>query len=351
MAGNGCWVIENYTYRWYPRPRQYFRFAVSLHNHSCHSIEKLAALNQVVKLWFMRPFRDVLQSAFGLEWVPDLDYGEIYYRPPSTVADVSRTESAGVARLGYDGVHLSITDHDEVAGSIELLQHRAADAHRVALGEELSLRFQNHLFHLGITHLPKSGIEEAHVNLQAAAREGRLDDLFEMLRSSGCLVVLNHPLVPWGPDPRRKVPVEELLQQYGWAIHALEYNGMRCKEENDRVLELAKLVKKPVVGGGDSHLLLASSVISVCNAGSFEEFVAEVKSGQAVPLIKSEYFAPLQWKLFLRVLCFIAQYRQIAYFRGRPVPDVLAHRTVLLDPVGYASRGFLSLVSTFGLTR
>jgi hypothetical protein len=351
MPVTGCLAIEDYTYRPCPQPSREFGFAVSIHNHSCHSIENLASLNQVVKLWFMRPFKSTLQRAFGLDGVPDLDYTDVYYRPPLTVEDVFLTESAGATPLGFEGVHVAITDHDEVAGSVELLRQRPAEAHRNPLGEELSLRFQDHLFHVGITGLAESGVAGTHANLQQAARAGRLDDLFEILRANRCLVVLNHPLVPWGPDPNCKIPAEELLQRYGWAIHALEYNGMRCKEENDRVLELAKHVGKPVVGGGDSHLMLASSVICMSKARSFEDFAAEVKSGRAAPLIKPEYFASLRWKLLLRVLSFIAHYRQIGYFRGQPVQDMLAHRTVLLDPTGYASRGFLRLVSAFNLTR
>jgi hypothetical protein len=81
--------------------------------------------------------------------------------------------------------------------------------------------------------MPAAGIEKLHAGLQAAARERRLDDLFEMLRASGSLVVFNHPLVPWGKDAGRKIPAEALLSRYGWAIHALEYNGMRSREEND----------------------------------------------------------------------------------------------------------------------
>ncbi len=250
MTGTGCWAIEDYAYRPCPEPAREFHFAVSPHNHSCHSIENLASLNQVVKLWFMRPFRQVLQWAFGLAAVRDLDYADVYYRAPLTVEDVFLTESAGVAPLGFDGVHLGITDHDEVAGSVELLRRHPANAHRTPLGEELSIRFQNYLFHLGVTDLPESGVEETHACLQAAARAERLDDLFEILRASGCLVVLNHPLVPWAKDkdqdndPHRKIPVEDLLRRYGWAIHALEYNGMRGQKENDRVLELAKHVNK-----------------------------------------------------------------------------------------------------------
>jgi hypothetical protein len=350
MTGKDCWAIENYTYRACPQPAKEFEFAASLHNHSRHSIENLACLNQVVDLWFMRPFRSVLQFAFGLASIPDLDYADVYYRPPA-VEEVLLTESASAAPLGFEGVHLGISDHDEVAGSVELLRKHPADAHRNPLGEELSFSFQGYLFHLGITGLAESGVAETHASLQAAAGSQRWDDLFEILRASGCLVVLNHPLVPWGKDPNRKSPVESLLRRYGWAIHALEYNGMRGQEENDRVLELAKHVGKPVIGGGDSHLLLASSVLSVTQAGNFLDFAAEVKEGRAVALIKPSYFAPLRWKIFLRVLYFIAHYRQIGHFRGQPVRDVLADRTVLLDPIGYVSQGFLSLTSALRLIR
>jgi hypothetical protein len=357
MTGKGCWAIENYAYRPCPQPAHEFHFAVSPHNHSCYSIENLASLNQVVKLWFMRPFRQVLQWAFGLAHVPDLDYADLYYRAPLTVEDVFLTESAAVAPLGFDGVHLGITDHEEVAGSMELLRKHPANAHRTPLGEELSVRFQNYLFHLGVTGLPESAVEETHASLQAAARAERLDDLFEILRASQCLVVLNHPLVPWSKDkdkahdPHRKIPVEDLLRRYGWAIHALEYNGMRGRKENDRVLELARHVNKPVVGGGDSHLLLASSVLSLTQAASYRDFAAEVKDGRAVPLVTPPYFAPLHWKLFLRVLYFIAHYRKIGHFRGQPVRDLLAGRAVFLDPAGIASRGFLRLTAALGLIR
>jgi hypothetical protein len=351
MTGKGCWVVEDYTYRPCPEPAKEFAFAVSLHNHSCHSVEKLSSINEVVKLRFMRPFRKTLQASFGLAAVPDLNYSEIYYQPPLTAEEVFLVESTNVAELGFGGLLVGITDHDEVSGSLELRQKRPADALRNPLGEELSFRYLDYLFHLGITGLPEAGIAETHTALQAAAHEDRLDDLFEILRASGCLTVLNHALVPWGKDPGRTIPVQELLARYGWAIHALEYNGMRSREENDRVLQLAKHVGKPVVGGGDSHLLLASSVLSVSQAGSFEEYAAEVKAGRAISLITPMFDAPLSWKIFLRVLYFIGHYREIGHFRGQPVSELLGDRTVLLDPVGFASRGFLSLAEALGMVR
>ncbi|MFZ1085447.1 MAG: hypothetical protein WAN35_10815 [Terracidiphilus sp.] len=351
MLPPDCWIIENSTYRSCPHPAQEFPFAVSLHNHSQHSIENMAFLNEVVKLGFMRPWRGILQLAFGLAAIQNLNYADIFYRSPLTVEDVFTTESSSATALGFHGVHLGITDHDEVSGSVELARLHPEEAHRNPLGEEISIRFDDYLFHLGVTGLPAAGIEQLHADLQAAAKENRIDDLFEMLRATDALVVFNHPLVPWGKDHGRKIPAEELLTQYGWAIHALEYNGMRSREENDRVLALAEHARKPVIGGGDSHLLLASSVLALTHAATFAEFAAEVKDGHGTALLTPTFFAPLGWKLFLRVLYFIAHYRRIGHFRGEPVSELLAGRTVLLDPVGWAARGFLDLTSALGLVR
>jgi hypothetical protein len=105
------------------------------------------------------------------------------------------------------------------------------------------------------------------------------------------------------------------------------------------------------VGGGDSHLLVASSIFTLSQAASFKDFIAEVKSGHAVPFVTPDYFAPLNWKLFLRVLFFMSRYRQIASYKGEPVSAMLAHCRVLLDPVGFASHAFLSLVSALRLAR
>ncbi|MGA2745797.1 MAG: hypothetical protein ABSE44_13970 [Candidatus Sulfotelmatobacter sp.] len=187
-----AWKIENYTYRECPHPMREFKYAVSLHNHSCHSVEKLAALNQVVKLGFMRPLSGVLQRSFGLEDVSGLNYAEITFNPPYTPEAVYQMESSAAALWGFDGVHLTITDHDEFAGGLALLRGRPDLKGQVAIGEEVSVWYQGHLFHLGVSGLPEDGIDELHTRIQAAARGGRHDELFETLAASGCLVVLNH---------------------------------------------------------------------------------------------------------------------------------------------------------------
>lgn len=345
-------MIENCRYRECRRPWREFRSVVSLHNHSCYSVENLASLNRVMALPFMRPLRGIVQRAFGLGAGPAPDYSQMRYNPPLGPEGVLDLELRSARRLGFEQVSLAITDHDDVHGGVELLARRPDEAGRTGLGEELSLRFQGHLFHLGVTGLPAGDIQATHQRLQEAARANRLDDLFERLQAAGCLVVLNHPLLAWDGERDTGVPVLELIGRYGWAIHALEYNGMRRREENDRVLDLARGVSKPVVGGGDSHLLAASAALCGSpGAETYPEFIEEVKAGRAVPLIKSDYAAPHGWKMFLRVMAFIARYRQIAEYRGEAVAAMLEGRTVLLDPVGGAARAFLRLVSALQLAR
>lgn len=352
LVRDECWAIENGRYRECRRPWRKFRSVVSLHNHSCHSVENLASLNRVMALGFMRPLRGIVQRAFGLGAGPAPDYSQMRYNPPLGPEDVLDLELRSARRLGFDQVSLAITDHDEVRGGEELLVRRPVEASRVGLGEELSFRFQGHLFHLGVTGLPATDAQPTHQRLQEAARANRLDDLFECLRASGCLVVLNHPLLAWDGKGDSSVAALELIGRYGTTIHALEYNGMRRREENERVLDLARAVSKPVVGGGDSHLLVASAALCGSPAAeTYSDFVEEVKAGHAVPLIKSDYAAPHGWKMFLRVMAFIARYRQIAEYKGEAVAGILEGRTVLLDPVGGAARAFLRLVSALQLAR
>ncbi len=347
-----CLVIENYEYRPCPRPEREFRSAVSLHNHSSYSTENLASLNEVMRLWFMRPIGGLVQRSFGLNGVKDLDYADMLYHPLAAPEQVFRLERESAQRVGLEHAAVAITDHDEIAGSLALADALPAEGGRIGLGEELSLRFEGYVFHLGVTGLGRESAPAMHARLQAASRAGCLDEVFERLKASGCLVVLNHPLLPWRERDDGRVPAVGLLKRYGWAIDALEYNGMRRKEENAGVIELARHVSKPLVGGGDSHLLAASSVLCATDGGgTFREFVEEVKSGRGVPLIKPDYFAPLGWKMFLRVFTFIANYRKIGIFRGQPVARMLERRRVLLDPVGWAARLFLRATAAAGLIR
>ena len=210
-----------------PTPVREFASVVCLHTHSCYSKENLAGLNWVVELGYMRPFRGLLQRSFGLAGIPDLDYGQLGYHPPFRPDDIWRMETENARRLGVDRLLLAITDHDEVAGSLELRQQNPDHAGRIALG-------RGALDPIRRPRLPPRRVRPA--GGRAARRStprcrhppaaASLDAVFEQLASLGCLVVLNHPLITWN-RAATEVPALGLLRRYGWAIAALELNGMR----------------------------------------------------------------------------------------------------------------------------
>jgi len=347
MGQAGFWIVEDGAFRPCKGPSRDLTSVVCLHTHSCFSRENLAGLNWVVELGYMRPFKGFLQRSFGLASIPDLDYSELGYHPPFRPDDIWRMETENARRLGVYHLLLAITDHDEVAGALELQQKQPDHSESIALGEELSIRFDGHSFHLGVSGLPEDRVHDVSASLHASARLGHPDAVFEELASLGCLVVLNHPLITWD-GAATEVPALHLLRRYGWAINALELNGMRSVAENRRVIELAQHAAKPLVGGGDSHLLRPSAALCASRARTYADFIAEVQSGWSRPLVTREYFSPLRWKMSLRVLSFIAQYREIAHFRGEPIHARLHGRWVLLDPVGTLARWALRLADLLG---
>jgi hypothetical protein len=302
-----------------------------------------------MNLSYMRPLKGVLRRAFGLPAVDEVDYRHLCYNPPFQPLEIWRMETASAAALGATHLLLAITDHDEVAGGIELLEQLPERESELALGEELSIRFEHAVFHLGVTGLPFGRAAALHASLQAHAQHDDLDAVFDTLASLPCLTVLNHPLLDWGGGTIAAAPVLTLLRRYGWAIDALEINGMRTPRENEAVVALGAEVGKPLVGGGDSHLILASSALCGTNAATYAEFIAEVKAGETQVLVTPGYFLPLRWRLTLRVLSFIAQYRKMATYKQQPVRAMLGGRWILLDPVGHMARLTLGLASRFGI--
>lgn len=351
MTGRGSWIIENHRYRQCPRLERGVRSFISIHNHSAYSVESLSSLNHVVAAPPMRPFSRMLQNAFGLGDISDLDYADLQYNPPLMPADVFRVEAENAQRAGFEHTLFALTDHNTVGGCLELLGDPATGRGHIGMGEELSVCFLEHVFHLGVVGLPVDSFVDIHEAVYDAACEGRLENLFETLRDSGCLVVLNHPMLPWNGS-RRPIPVLEFLTRFGWAIDALEYNGMRSRRENDAVLKLARETGKPLVGGGDSHFLTPGSVAGFSReALTVSEYIQEVKGGNSSVIIFKEYFAPMEWKIFLRVIGFIAQYREIACYKGAQIESVIGKRFVILDGAGALANGCLRIVRALGLMR
>ena len=106
---------------------------------------------------------------------------------------------------------------------------------------------------------------------------GRL--LAEFDRMPEVLVVLNHP---YCTEQRisRALQVEELtrfLAAHGSRMHALELNGLQPASDNREVVRLSRETGIPPISGGDRHCLEPNANLNLTNAGSFAEFVDEVR--------------------------------------------------------------------------
>ena len=107
----------------------------------------------------------------------------------------------------------------------------------------------------------------------------------------GALTVFNHPL--WdemgiGTEQHRTAAVA-LLSQYGEYLHAVELNGLRPWRENSSVIRLARDWAKPVISGGDRHVIEPNACLNLTNASSFAEFAAEIRSGWSDVFLASHY--------------------------------------------------------------
>jgi hypothetical protein len=343
-----CIVLEGCSYRESFEPAKEFTSAASFHNHSHYSREDLAPLNGVMARSYMRPIAGLVQFAFGVERGNNIDYRHLYYHPPITPRQVHDIERERLQTLGFEYSNFALTDHDEIGGALDLIGEPANFRH-TAVAEELSLVFEGHLFHLGIVGLASNNAPEVHAKLQSLAREKRFDEFFDLLSGLGCLVTLNHPLVAWDGGPRERIPVENLLERYHWAIHGFEYNGMRPKEENDAVLQLAQKWKKPVHGGGDTHSTVPSPAVVVSReARTMDEFIQDGKEGRLLTLLLPEYFIHRDWKIFLRVINFIGRYRDVAGYKGEPIEKHIG-KFVLLDLMKWPCRTVLKVASALNL--
>ncbi len=352
MARPRCWVIDNYDYRPCRSPQKEFTAAVVLHTHSYHSKESLAVINEVLALPVLRGIRGAFTRSFRLKSKEELDFSDLHYSPPISSEEVYRLELEGVGELGFERMLLAITDHDKIAACQELLEVRPDLAGSSVISEELSFPFGEQVFHLNLIGIPAENADRHHKTLQEQASRGELDDLFELLRELGCLVILNHPFFPIKKMPNHEELLKRLWHRYGSMIHAVEYNGMRRREENELTLEFARWARKPVVGGGDRHTPIACLVISASHeATTFTDYIEEVKAGEGVVICKRDYFIPHGWKLFVRVLSYVKAFRQIIFYKNIPITSYAIDDRILPDYLADASSFLLWVFGKLGLVR
>jgi hypothetical protein len=230
-----------------------------------------------------------------------IDFSTAYWSPPLPAEKVYEIERDQILGAGLEPI-VSLTDHDTIAGNVEINGKTEGPAAPISM--EWTVPFEFGFFHVGVHNLPENKAEQITEELLAFSfsedeepDKQRLHELFGMLSEiREVLVVLNHPL--WDIEIVGQERHEELLwnfiKEFGRWIHAFEINGFRSWSENKRILEMADALGFPVATGGDRHGCQPNSVINVTDAGTFAEFVDEIRvSRRSEVVLMPEYSRPL----------------------------------------------------------
>jgi hypothetical protein len=285
-------------------PVKRFRSGVSLHSHTHHSKESLGFLYRVAaRVGFidaaLKRGRRRHGSSFDLNrgwWTPPL--------VPLAALDLEREHIE--SELGLQAL-VSLTDHDSIEAPLSLrpLEH----CRELPISVEWTVPFGSTFLHLGVHNLPARTARHAMREMEeftAVPQSGRLHDLLENISADpATLVVLNHPL--WDENEMgaagHESAVDGFMRCHSAAVHALEVNGLRPWSENSQVGQLARAWSKPLVAGGDRHGLEPNTVLNLTSAGTFAEFVEEVRQeGRSDILITRQYRQSLFWRTFETVL-------------------------------------------------
>jgi hypothetical protein len=225
------------------------------------------------------------------------DFRRTWWTPPVSAAQVCESERGQIEGLGM-APFISITDHDSIAAGLELREYASRSDAQVSV--EWTVPVAGDHLHVGVHNLPNDRAAETMAELTrytSNPASANLRELLAMLaRHPETLIVLNHPCwdVARVGAAEHAEAVRQLLALGGEWVHALEVNGLRSCSENRAALLMAEKLGMPTVAGGDRHGRRPNTLLNVTRAGSFAEFVAEVRCDRRSEiLILPSYEEPL----------------------------------------------------------
>jgi hypothetical protein len=288
------------------KPQGRFGTAVSLHSHTLHSREPLDFFYRIAKhcapaRWALRRTEARYQSRHGAP----LDLRRGWWTPPLAPREAYSVEFDQISSMGLAPV-ISLTDHDDIEAPMSL---QAIEASRgVPISVEWTVPFRNTFFHLGVHNLPPNRARATMDRLRAFTKSPRESDLRAILADlhaePGTLTVFNHPL--WDETgigaEQHRTAAGGLLARHGQYLHAIELNGLRPWRENASAIRLANDWAKPIISGGDRHVIEPNATLNLTNAGCFAEFASEIRSGWSHVLLASHYRIPHAIRVFRNVL-------------------------------------------------
>ena len=289
---------ENISFLWEnSNSAKQYNAAVCLHGHTMHSEECLSFLPTY--LHHVPGISQIVQHY--QDGSRAVDFARAYWTPPLSPACALRVEREQIGKLGLAPI-VSLTDHDNIEAGLALSV--TAEPGTTPISVEWTVPYRRSIFHLGIHNLPPVAARDwmsAMAAYTAAPDEAVLPAILsELARIPDVLVVLNHPF--WLEegiteyDHRAALPL--IIEECGEWFHAFELNGTRRWHENAATIELAHAHSTPVISGGDRHASEPAACLNLTNAGSFDEFAAEIRAGHSSVLFMPHYREPMA----LRVL-------------------------------------------------
>lgn len=282
--------------------RQYRR-GISLHSHTMHSKEYLDRLPTYIAKFPIGSY--ILEREIGRLHLYEgriFNFKKYYWTPPLSPREAHELERKQIEeQLGLQA-EVSLSDHNNIEAGMHLRMLEGTA--KAPISVEWSAPYGETVFHLGVHNLPgpraKAWMEE-FAAYTASPDPNRLRELLECLNAErGVLIVLNHPF--WdaeslGPEQHRAA-LGSFLRVFLPMLHALELNGMRSRNENRMVVKLGDELQVPVISGGDRHGCEANAVLNVTKAGSFDEFVQEVREDRrSEVMLMPQFFEPLPLRL------------------------------------------------------
>jgi hypothetical protein len=242
-----------------------------------------------------------------------VDFFKAYWTPPLPPLAAFEVEKNQIERdLGLAGM-VSITDHDNIEAP--MLLRVVPEARRVPVSVEWTVPYNDTTFHLGVHNLPSGSAESIMASMRDFTfqpADGKLMEVLQMLHNNpDILIVLNHPL--WdlagiGGEWHERT-LRAFLCEQGQCVHALELSGIRGWQENQAVLHLSEACGQVVISGGDRHGSEPNAALNLTDAGSFTEFVHEVrKDRRSHILFMPQYNEPYTLRVLQTLLEVIREY-------------------------------------------
>jgi hypothetical protein len=280
---------------------------VCLHGHTMHSEECLSFLPR-----YLRQIPGISRIIDRYERGPrTVDFSRAYWTPPLSPASALQLEAAEIAGIGLRPF-VSLTDHDNIEAGMSL--QITTDPHEVPVSVEWTVPYEQSILHLGVHNLPPA-CARAWMALMAAYTDLPEEHLLpailrELAEIPEVLIVLNHPF--WleegieESDHRRAL--DRALRECISCLHAFELNGTRSWRENAGVVELAQRHSRPLISGGDRHACEPAACLNLTNAGTFSEFVSEIRAGHSSVCFLARYREPMAIRVLEAVSDILRRY-------------------------------------------